>query len=191
MKIVMIKAAAVAALAVTAGAALAADTVDQTRRFLGHGTLHFPVPAAWKIKTRVEPGRPSTIELSPATGDDFQVILTVFAPAAGNTDVLQPAALRDSLTEAARQPLAQSVEKALDVKELANSPNLCFHYSLTDKDPKESYKYLVQAQARIGTLVAAMTILQRSTDAGPREQAFDIIRGARLVKPDGTQAGAP
>lgn len=164
------------------GAGLAQDTATQTRRFLGHGTLHIPVPATWKIKTRVEPGRPSTMELSPESGDDFQVYLTVFAPPVGNQDILQPAALRESLAQGGQRPLAQAVEKTLDIKELEDTANPCLYFSLTDRDPKDSYKYLVQAQARIGTLIAAVTILQRSPDSAPREKTFDIIRGARLVK---------
>lgn len=163
-------------------AGLAEDTVEQTRRFLGHGTLHIPVPAAWKIKTRVEPGRPSTMEFAPPSGDDFQVLLTVFAPPVGNEDILQPAALRESLAQGGQRPLAQAVEKTLDIKELKDTQNPCFYFSLTDRDAKDSYKYLVQAQARIGTLIAAVTILQRSMDSAPREKAFDMIKAARLVK---------
>lgn len=165
-----------------ARAGLAEDTVDQTRRFLGHGTLHIPVPAAWKVKTRVEPGRPSTMELSPESGDEFQVLLTVFAPPVGNEEILQPAALRESLALGGQRPLAQAVETTLDIKELKDTPNPCLYFSLTDRDPKDSYKYLVQAQARVGTLIAAVTILQRSADSAPRDKAFDMIRGTRLVK---------
>ena len=109
------------------------------------------------------------------------MLLTVFAPPPGHEDVLQPSALRGGLTQAGQAPLAQAVEKSLEVKELPNSDNPCFYFSLTDRDPKESYKYLTQGHARIGTLMAALTVLHRSADTTARDLALGMIRGAKLT----------
>jgi hypothetical protein len=169
-------------LVLLASTALAQSTVDRTQRFLGHGTLHLPVPATWRVATRAQLGAPPTLVFTLPTGEEFQVLLSVFAPAPGREDVLEPEALRDGLRRGGQAARAQSVGKELEIKQLPDSENLCFYFTLTDRDPKESYRYLTQAHARIGTLAAAITILQRSPDPATQALAFGILRGARLTK---------
>jgi hypothetical protein len=166
----------------TALAGWAEEPQYRTQRFLGLGTLRVPVPATWKATTQAEPGVPIAMVFSPPAGDDFKVLLAAFPPGPGHEDMLVLSALRKSLSHAGQRALAQAVEKQIDIKELERTENPCVYFSLTDRDPRGTYSHLTQAHARIGPLLATLTVLQRSSDARPRELAFEMIRRAKLVQ---------
>jgi hypothetical protein len=77
--------------------------------------------------------------------------------------------------------LAQAEEKALDVKELKGTDVSGFYFSLTDKDPGDSYKYMTSGQFRVGKLLAVMTVLHR-TAGDVKDAALEVVRTAALVK---------
>jgi hypothetical protein len=140
------------------------------------------VPRSWQTRTRTGTGAATTLEFAPPSGDDFKVLLTLVPPRPGGEGALKPASLRESVERAGQRALAEAVERTVQIEELAGADVGGFYFSLTDRDPGDSYQYVTQGEARLGTVLAALTILQRVASAEVKAAGLDLLRTATLAK---------
>lgn len=143
----------------------------------GDGALVLAVPRHWQQSVRQgSGGRPPTITLLPAAGDEFRVLISPWRPPAKTA----PDKLREIVERQGQGALVQAVEKTLVLEDLKGPEALGYFYSLTDKAPKPGeYEYLTQGMATVGELVLTFTILTRSRQAPERGAALEMLKTAR------------
>jgi hypothetical protein len=95
----------------------------------GHGSLALPVPAAWKQEVNQPPTDPSpTITFSPASGDDFKVLVTPLWSPTNDPNFNKPQAVRRLIDNETRKMLPSAVEKELAVKEFKGAAGTGYYY---------------------------------------------------------------
>jgi hypothetical protein len=164
----------------------------------GHGSLALPVPAAWKQEVNQPPTDPSpTITFSPASGDDFKVLVTPLWSPTNDPNFNKPQAVRRLIDNETRKMLPSAVEKELAVKEFKGAAGTGYYYLATDKAPKPGeYPYMVRALAGAGDLLLSVTVLCRAKDspaiadtlralqqAAPHKKAEDSLATYAIVVP--------
>jgi hypothetical protein len=163
----------------------------------GHGRLLVVVPEGWRATEAEDTGGPGpTIRLE-RPGEKFVVLLT---PLWNPGEPEPPQARADTARLFAelgrRSALGGSVEREIPLEPLEGPGVHGAYFSATDAEltgkeaGADEYRHVLQGAAAVGPVILAFTIL----DDGPgpwREQALEVVRGARHVADGEPEAGGP
>ena len=146
-----------------------------------HGALELNVPTSWKSEVhKPQENMPPTIILKPASGEDFQVLITVLWDTAGEQDFNNPAKVRTLVENDGQKILPKSVENRLVVQQIRGINNIGYFFSLTDKTPNPGeFRYITRGGIAVGNLLLNVTILYRVKDSPSVRDALSILREAR------------
>ena len=168
-------------------AALPAPAATHEVPVMGGGrALVLDAPDEWRARARVGEAQVQALELSPAEGGSFLLLVSAFPPRAERRDVLEPAALRERAAAGARNVLASAVETELPLRDLEGPAVQGTYFSATDRAPKPGeYRHLTQALLASGGNVVTVTLLSNDdAEGGPgalRERALGVIASLRPV----------
>lgn len=168
--------------ALTAGALVHAEDDAALRRYElpNLDTLELRLPAGWADKVDQPPGGgPPTIELGPAEGPPFQVLVTPEWPDASASEIRELPMLRDAIRDAAERLKPQSVESFLEVRQLNGVNGIGYYFAATDRDPKaDEFKYMSQGVLQVGDLTVWFTVLTNDGQDTVAVEALSILQTA-------------
>ncbi len=170
------------------GAALAAVVVVHAEQDLALRRYELPnldslelrLPSGWVEKVDQPPGGgPPTIELSPAEGAPFQVLVTPESKDPTSSEIRELPTLRDSIRDAAERVKPQSVESFLEVRQLNGVNGIGYYFAATDRDPHaDEFKYMSQGVLQVGDLTVWFTVLTNDGQDTVAVQALSILQTA-------------
>jgi hypothetical protein len=141
----------------------------------------FVQPTNWHITTE-EAGRSVTVELSPASGGDFLMLVTIF-PFEPNSAVSRPDGLRTVVFEAGNQKLAGALQDSIELREVQGSAAITYLYHLTDRNPERGpgdYREATQGMMLFAPYVASVTVLTHSEDDSTVERAIELLKSFKV-----------
>jgi hypothetical protein len=167
-------------LALSLGSPVECQSLTRTFEVPGHGALGLAVPAGWRAEVRpLQEPASVTLHVRPETGASFDVQLTAIWLDAKKLKKTTSESIRDNMQKAAKELLAQAVEKAATLKELPGAQTIGWYYALTDRSPAPGeFKYLTQGSFLTGELLCAFTVLHHTPDAGEVLQALRVFGDA-------------
>lgn len=143
--------------------------------------VSFLPPADWEIVTR-EAGPSVTVELSPASGGDFLVLVTIF-PSQPDSPVSSPKGLRATVDGLGKESLSGAVQDAIELLEVGGGEAIGYLYHLTDGNPEKGpgdYREATQGMMLFAPYVATVTILTNTGDDGIVERAIELLQSIKL-----------
>jgi hypothetical protein len=167
--------------------ALAAASAEQTSRSVAirdHGRLEFSHPKAWKFF----PGKPapedlpiqSTMTLEHNEGQRFVVQMTPIISPDGRPVTQE--VLRRMIEGRGQHDLKLSGNGQLEVKELKGEAARGYYYSLGDEAAKPGdFKYLTGVVVGVGNLLLNVTIFDNDPKLPQRQQALEMVKGAKQI----------
>jgi len=175
-------------LGFTVMAVAAEKTNDRRYPLPDHGLFQMKVPMSWKDELRQPPDRlPPTIVLRPASGDQFQVLITPIWLARKDVPLPSGEAIRQQVQRGVESAKSQAVEETLKVMELQGSSGSGYYFSATDKAPKPGeYKFMTQGILLVGELIVTFTILTNDSQRNVVNDALTMLKSAIHVKDKGT-----
>ena len=146
-----------------------------------HGTLELNVPTSWKAEVhKPQKDMPPTIIYKPASGDDFQVLVTVLWSKTGEQDFNNPTKIRALVEQDGQKILSKAVETRLVVQQMRGVNNIGYFFSLTDKSPNPGeFRYLTRGAIGVGNLLLNATILHRVKESESVKDALSMLREAK------------
>ena len=144
------------------------------------GMLELNVPSSWRDKVhKPQENMPPTIVFTPASGDDFQVLITVLRSKNGEPGFNSPDKVRTLVEKDSKKILPKTVETKIVLQELKGVTHAGYYFSVTDKapDPGE-YRYMTQGKIGVGNLLLSFTILTRVKESEPVKDALTMLREA-------------
>ena len=146
-----------------------------------HGTLELNVPTSWKVEVhKPQKDMPPTIIYKPASGDDFQVLVTVLWSKTGEQDFNNPTKIRALVEQDGQKILSKAVETRLVVQQMRGVNNIGYFFSLTDKSPNPGeFRYLTRGAIGVGNLLLNATILHRVKESESVKDALSMLREAK------------
>jgi hypothetical protein len=146
-----------------------------------HGTLELNVPTSWKAEVhKPQEDMPPTIIYKPASGDDFQVLVTVLWRKTGEQDFNSPTKIRALVEQDGHKILSKAVETRLVVQQMRGVNNIGYFFSLTDKSPNPGeFRYLTRGAIGVGNLLLNATILHRVKESESVKDALSMLREAK------------
>lgn len=141
----------------------------------------FVQPPAWHITTEVA-GPSVTVELSPAGGGDFLMLVTIF-PFPSNSPLSSPDGLRAAVLEAGNQKLAGALQDAIELTQVRGSGVTGYLYHLTDRNPESGpgdYREATQGIVLFAPYVATVTVLTHSEDDSTVERAMELLESFKV-----------
>jgi len=146
-----------------------------------HGTLELNVPTSWKVEVhKPQEDMPPTIIYKPASGDDFQVLVTVLWSKTGEQDFNNPTKIRALVEQDGQKILSKAVETRLVVQQMRGVNNIGYFFSLTDKSPNPGeFRYLTRGAIGVGNLLLNATILHRVKESESVKDALSMLREAK------------
>ncbi len=157
------------------------DVAVRSYAIPGHGTLLLKVPLPWKDSVRQPPGdMPPTIELKPATGEDFHFLITAIWDLTGKGNLGSVERLRADVRMHGMALLANAQEQTLTVEELKCDAGTAVYFTLTDKDQSSQagYPFMTQGEASIGDLLLTFTLLYRKKESPEKNAALNLLKTA-------------
>jgi len=148
------------------------------------GMLELNVPNSWRDKVhKPQENLPSTIIFTPASGNDFEVLITVVWSKKGEPGFNSPDRVRALLEKDGKRILPKTVETKIVLQELKGVHNTGYYFSVTDKapDPGE-YRYMTQGKIGVGNLFLSFTLLNRVKESESAKDALAMIREAKQLK---------
>ena len=146
-----------------------------------HGTLELNVPTSWKVEVhKPQEDMPPTIIYKPASGDDFQVLVTVLWSKTGEQDFNSPTKIQALVEQDGHKILSKAVETRLVVQQMRGVNNIGYFFSLTDKSPNPGeFRYLTRGAIGVGNLLLNATILHRVKESESVKDALSMLREAK------------
>jgi len=168
-------------------AAAAEQTKNRNYTLPGHGVFQMKVPASWKEEVKQQSDNlPPTITLRPASGDQFQIIITPFWKESEDAPALNDYAVRRMVQRAADKAQPNAVEKTLKIIYLEGSSGHGYYFSATDKAPEPgSYKFLTQGMLLVDELAVTYTILTKDEQKEVDGAALTMLQSAVHVQEKG------
>jgi hypothetical protein len=165
----------------------AEKTSDRRYTLPGHGALQMKVPASWKEEVKQQSDNlPPTITLRPASGDQFQIIITPFWKESEDAPELNDYATRRMVQRAADKAQEIAVEKTLKIINLEGSSGKGYYFSATDKAPeKGGYKFLTQGILLVDELAVTFSILTNDEKKEVESAALEMLKTAVYVQGKG------
>jgi hypothetical protein len=161
-------------------AAAGEQTKDRRYTLPGHGALQMKVPASWKEEVKQQSDNlPPTIILRPASGDQFQIIITPFWKESEDAPDINDYIIHRMVERAADANQPNAVEKNLKIIYLEGSSGRGYYFSATDKAPqKGGYKFLTQGALLVDELLVSFTILTNDEKKEVESAGLDMIKSA-------------
>jgi hypothetical protein len=146
-----------------------------------NGTLELNVPTSWKDEVhKPQENMPPTIIFKPASGDDFQVLITVLWDNVGEPDFNSPEKVRALVEIDGKKILPKAVETKIVLREIRGPNNTGYFFSLTDKAPNPGeYRYMTRGAIGVGNLLLNTTILHRVKESESVKEVLSMLREAR------------
>lgn len=145
-----------------AGFAVADDSRLKRYELPNLDALELSLPAGWVERVEPDPAgeQALTFEFAPGEGPPFQAFVTPQWSEPGELAVLDAAALRGQVQQAAERIRAQSVETQIEIRRLQGESGVGFYFAATDRAPRpEEFRYMTQGALQAGDLVLWFTIL--------------------------------
>lgn len=148
-----------------------------------HGKLILVVPDTWKQAVRQPSGDlPPTITLSPATEDEFQILITPLWSLKKDPTFNQPAKVRNLIDNDLRVMSSSAVEKQVVLQEFKGDYGIGYYFLLTDKAPRPgAFPYVVRAGVAVGDLLLSVTVLCRSKTSEGFLTIIKALQKARQI----------
>jgi hypothetical protein len=164
-------------------AAAAEKTSDRRYPLSDHGVLKMKVPASWKDEVKQQADNlPPTITLTPASGNQFKIIIAPFWKESANAPALNDYMVHRMVQRAADANQPNAVEKTFKIIYLEGFAGHGYYFSATNKSSeKGEYKFLTQGILRIDELAVTFTILTNDAKKDVENAAFDMIKSAIQV----------
>ncbi|MEO8753145.1 MAG: hypothetical protein ABI624_10750 [Casimicrobiaceae bacterium] len=153
------------------------------------GDLVVAVPDGWTAQVeRTGPDAPPTINLRPASGGAFHMLVTpIWAGNAGSKN-LSREALHDAVRGAADRAKGQAVEPELPVVDFATPSSYGAYFSATDRAPEpDGFKNMMQGMVALARLRITFTVLVNGQPAPVVAQALQLLKSMRW-QPNGAAA---
>jgi hypothetical protein len=149
----------------------------------GHGTLELNVPTSWKVEVhKPQESMPPTLIFKPASGDDFQVLVTVLWSNKGEPDFNSQIRVRTLVEKDGQKLLPKTVETKIELKEIKGVSHIGYYFSITDKAPNPGeYRYMNRGVIGVGNLLLNATILHRVKESESVKDALSLLREARQI----------
>jgi len=123
-----------------------------------------------------------TIIFKPASGDDFQVLVTVLWSKKGEQGFNSPDKVRALVEEDGQKLLPNTVETKIMLQEIRGVNSTGYYFSVTDKDPNpREYRHMTRGSVGVGSLLLHVTILHRVKDSKSAKDALSMLREARQI----------
>lgn len=169
-------------LAVVDSVSIQSKSLDGPRQYAaGSGKyLAMDVPAAWK--DQLVRGSVGTVELAPAAGDAFKVMMTVTPPKQADAAAITREQLLEIAKRAASDAKAQAVEATIEPRELRGRSALGYRINATDKNPAPGeYRHMAQGVLAVGNVQVMFTILSRDGEEKSVAAALDALASLRFA----------
>jgi hypothetical protein len=163
-------------------ATVAAATAEERRIALAdRGFIVLTIPTGWADRVnRPDPQLPPLIEIRPASGPAFEVMITPIWPPSDDMPRVTPEALQSAVRAAAEAVRSQAVEKELPVRTFAGPQGFGAYFSATDRAPKPGeYKYMTQGIFSLAELRVGFTILTNDGRQSVVPMALEMLKNAR------------
>lgn len=146
-----------------------------------HGVLELNVPTSWKGEVhKPQENMPPTIIFKPASGDDFQVLVTALWSKKEEPDFNSQDKVRTLVEKDSQKLLPNTVEAKIVLQEIKGVNNTGYYFSVTDKAPNPGeYRYMTRGAIGVGNLLLNTTILHRIKESGSVKDALSMLREAR------------
>ena len=146
----------------------------------GHGSLALEVPKEWRVTSQPVNDPASVIlRFRPASGEAFYVQVTTIWLEPSKAAKKTPEQLKEEVRRGTDKLLKQAVEKEARIDELRGAQVLGYHYSLTDRAPKQGeYKYMTQGMLLSGELLTIFTILYHDPASDDRSKVLQMFASA-------------
>jgi hypothetical protein len=146
-----------------------------------HGTLELNVPTSWKSEVhQPQENMPPTIIFKPASGDDFQVLVTALWSKKEEPDFNSQDKVRTLVEKDSQKLLPNTVEAKIVLQEIKGVNNTGYYFSVTDKAPNPGeYRYMTRGAIGVGNLLLNTTILHRIKETGSVKDALSMLREAK------------
>ena len=148
-----------------------------------HGVLELKVPTIWQEKVhKIQENLPPTILFNPASGTDFQILISVLWSKKGEQGFNSPDKVRKLINQDGQKLLNKTVETKIVLQEIKGINNTGYYFSLTDKAPEPGeYRYMTRGGIGVGNLLLSVTVLHRVKDSEAVKEALSILREAKQV----------
>ncbi len=148
-----------------------------------HGVLELNVPTSWKGEVhKPQENMPPTIIFKPASGDDFQVLVTALWSKKEEPDFNSQDKVRTLVEKDSQKLLPNTVEAKIVLQEIKGVNNTGYYFSVTDKAPNPGeYRYMTRGAIGVGNLLLNTTILHRIKESGSVKDALSMLREARQI----------
>lgn len=123
-----------------------------------------------------------TVRLTPASGGDFLMLMTIF-PVQPDSPVATPEGLRSAVLEVGEQKLPGAVQDSIELMEVRGNEAVGYLYHLTDRNPEQGpgdYREAHQGLMLLSPYVASVTVLTHSEDLGTVERAFGLLKSLEV-----------
>jgi len=122
---------------------------------------------------------PPTLIFKPASGDDFQVLVTVLWSNKGEPDFNSQSKVRAFVEKDGEKLLPNTVETKILLQEIKGVNNIGYYFSITDKAPNPGeYRYMNRGAIGVGNLLLNATILHRVKESESVKDALSMLREA-------------
>ena len=146
-----------------------------------HGTLELNIPTTWKGEVHKPQGNMSpTILFKPASGDDFQILVTVMWSKKGESGFNSQDKVRALIEKDGQKLLTKTVETKIVLQEIKGVNNTGYCFFVTDKAPNPGeYRYITRGAIGVGNLLLNATILHRVKESESVKEALSMLREAK------------
>ena len=125
---------------------------------------------------------PPTIIFKPASGGDFQVLVTVLWSKTEEQDFNSPTKIRALVEQHGQKILPKAVETKLVVQQMRDVNNIGYFFSLTNKAPNPGeFRYMTRGAIGVGDLLVSTTILHPIKESGSVKDALSMLREAKQI----------
>ena len=158
--------------------ALQPASAEEVRVVAPGAVLVLQTPQGWRSTKR--PGRVPTLSLLPATGNDFQVLVSPLVGPDGRLGPASREALHGLVEAGANAAKSQAVEPSLPIRSFGTAEVQGHYFSATDRAPKPGeFKYLTQGAMSVEGLPVAFTILSNANTKAAVESTLRMLAAAR------------
>ena len=146
-----------------------------------HGTLELNVPTSWKSEVhQPQENMPPTIIFKPASGDDFQVLVTALWSKKEEPDFNSQDKVRTLVEKDSQKLLPNTVEAKIVLQEIKGINSTGYYYSVTDKTPNPGeFRYMTRGGMGVGNLLLSITILHRVKESESVKEVLFMLREAK------------
>lgn len=147
-----------------------------------HGALFLKLPDDWqeRIQRAAEPSDPPLIEITPASGNAFRIVLSPVWPTSPQDKLPDAPAIREIMVTGSKAAKVEAVETEIPVLDVRGMQALGSYFTATDKDPGPGdYLNLTQGLVRLGDICVAFRVFSNGPRAAVLEPALRMVRMMR------------